>query len=102
MDKLRNSETRNKTTLVFTLATAAVCWFMFMLSTQSSITTELWGKGFNVSEDRTRAPYLFQASGVLAYVLGDLHLYSIIRTAIEIDCGERVQLARALARALAH
>ena len=26
---------------------------------------ELCGKGFKVSEDRTRAPYLFQGSGVL-------------------------------------
>ena len=26
---------------------------------------DLFGKGFNVSKDRTRAPYLFQGSGVL-------------------------------------
>ena len=42
---------------------------------------ELWGKGFKVSEDRTRAPQLFQGSGFLR---------AVHRTSIYIACSEEL------------
>ena len=57
---------------------------------------QLWRNGLNVSEEIGPAsPIDFRDLGL--YVLVDvspstqgLHLYSMIRTALEINCGERV------------